>query len=187
MRSCYLFIFCLLLAAPVSASLSQAPETRLFHLRLVDRLDRPEDGYCFDILGVGANLRTDLPLFAHNCKPVLTNDSAVLMLTTGQIIFPAVKRCVTVAGVNSRALPGAALLLRDCDEAAPFFEAGKLQQFSLQADGRLTLAGTGLCIAVGARSDSTYSPHDRWRALFVDDCDRIDASRARWELVVPGD
>ena len=41
----------------------------LFHLRLLDRLDRPEDGYCVDILGTPGNLRVDVPLFTHNCKP----------------------------------------------------------------------------------------------------------------------
>ena len=45
-----------------------------FHLRLLDRLDRPEDGYCVDILGTPGNLRIDVPLFAHNCKPRLLNE-----------------------------------------------------------------------------------------------------------------
>ena len=48
------------------------------HLRLLDRLDRPEDGYCVDIIGTPQNMRIDLPLFAHNCKPLLTSDSAVV-------------------------------------------------------------------------------------------------------------
>ena len=134
----------------------------------------------------GANLRTDLPLFAHNCKPVLTNDSAVRRLPGGQIEFPAVRGCVTVAGVNSRALPGASFLVRRCDERGAFFETAALQRFELREDGRLVLAGTGLCVSVGARSDSTYSTQDRWRALFVEDCDRIEASRSSWEFVVPG-
>ena len=37
-------------------------------LRLLDRLDRPQDGYCVDVLGVGLEARTDLPLFVHNCS-----------------------------------------------------------------------------------------------------------------------
>ena len=92
-------LMALLVLLPIcvsSAASDSTPATpELFHLRLVDRLDRPEDGYCFDILGVGANLRVDLPLFAHNCKPVLTNDSAVRRLPGGQIEFPAVGGCVT--------------------------------------------------------------------------------------------
>ena len=91
------------------------------HLRLLDRLDRPEDGYCVDILGAPGNLRTDVPLFAHNCKLSLTVDSAVVFTDDGLIKFPAVNRCLTVAGVNSSALPGASILLRKCNETLPFF------------------------------------------------------------------
>ncbi len=81
-----------------------AAATGPVHLRLVDRLDRPEDGYCVDILGTGDYLRVDLPLFAHNCKRGLTTDSAVVFGSDGSIRFPAVERCITVAGVNSLAL-----------------------------------------------------------------------------------
>ena len=166
--------------APLSAT-----DEPLYHLRLVDRLDRLSDGYCVDILGVGEWLRVDLPLFAHNCKPGLTADSAVVMRDNGQILFPAVDRCITVAGVNSRALPGASVLLRPCDETGAFFETPALQRFELDRDGRLLLAGSNLCLAVGERSATTYSSADRWRALFVADCVEIEAERARWRLVTP--
>ena len=33
------------------------------HLRLVDNLDRPEDGYCLDILGSGQYIRFDMPFW----------------------------------------------------------------------------------------------------------------------------
>ncbi len=165
--------------------LDAAADTGARHLRLVDRLDRPADGYCIDILGVGDYLRTDLPLFAHNCKPLLTTDSAVIFEADGRIRFPAVNRCITVAGVNSLALPGASILLRGCGEAAPFFETAQLQSFRLHRDGRLTLADSSLCLAVGAESATTYSSLDRWRALFVEDCARIPPERARWEFVRP--
>jgi len=155
------------------------------HLRLLDRLDRPQDGYCIDVLGTPGNLRVDLPLFAHNCKGRLTSDSAVVFDAKGRIIFPAVNGCVTVAGVNSAALPGASVLLRECGEASAFFEATKLQRFTLGDDGKLELRGSGLCLAVGAQSTTTYSSADRWRALFVDDCRSIATSRARWEFVKP--
>ena len=51
----------------------------------------------------------------------------------------------------------------------------------------LELAGTDLCLAVGARSGTTYSPADRWRPLYVDDCATVDAARSRWQLVTPAD
>ncbi|MDJ0779422.1 MAG: hypothetical protein QNJ85_16260 [Gammaproteobacteria bacterium] len=176
----FLSALALLYCIPASAS-----EAQLRHLRLVAVLDRPMDGYCVDILGVGQWLRVDLPLFAHNCKPALTVDSAVVMRDNGQLHFPAVDRCITVAGVNARALPGASVLLRPCDESGPFFETPALQRFVLHADGRLTLAGSDLCLAVGERSATTYSSADRWRALFVADCSAIEAARARWQLAVP--
>ncbi len=169
---------------PFSMSATAADEP-LYHLRLIDRLDRPTDGYCVDILGVGDWLRVDLPLFAHNCKPALTVDSAVVMHDSGQIEFPAVSRCITIAGVNSRALPGASVLLRACDETGAFFETPALQRFELDRDGRLMLVGSDLCLAVGERSASTYSSADRWRALFVADCAATEAERARWHLVTP--
>ncbi len=167
------------LAVPVSS-------TTATQLRLVDRLDRPADGYCVDIPGTGQNLRLDLPLFAHDCKSRLTSDSAVVFTPDGFIRFPAVDRCVTVAGVNSVALPGASILLRKCDESMPFFETSALQRFERRDDGRLVLAGSELCLTVGPRSAATYSPLDRWRPLFIDDCATAELSRSRWEFVDPG-
>ncbi len=170
----------------LSSTVAQAAETASpSHLRLVDRLDRPQDGYCVDILGTPGFLRPDLPLFAHNCKRGLTSDSAVVFTEKGQIQFPAVNLCITVAGVNSGALPGASLLLRGCGEATPFFETDRLQRFSLDEDSRLKLNGTDLCLTVGTRSATTYSSADVWRALFVDECKKVDASRVKWEFVVP--
>ena len=155
------------------------------HLRLVDRLDRPGDGYCLDIPGTPRNMRLDVPLFVHNCKPSLTSDSAVVFTSDGLIKFPAVERCMTVAGVNSGALPGASILLRKCNESVPFFETSKLQRFTLLDDGRLTVSGTQLCLTVGPQSAATYSSFDRWRTLFVDDCAAAEPARSRWEFVIP--
>lgn len=100
-------------------------------------------------------MRLDVPLFVHNCKPSLTSDSAVVFTSDGLIKFPAVERCMTVAGVNSGALPGASILLRKCNEWVPFFETSKLQRFTLLDDGRLTVSGTQLCLTVGPRSAAT--------------------------------
>jgi hypothetical protein len=155
------------------------------HLRLLDRLDRPGDGYCVDVLGTPGNMRVDVPLFAHNCKPSLTSDSAVVFTSGGLIRFPAVDRCFTVAGVNSIALPGVSILLRKCNEETPFFETSRLQRFTHREDGSLALAGSELCLTVGPRSAPTYSPSHRWRALFVDDCATAEPARSRWEFVDP--
>ena len=164
---------------------SQASSSSQFHLRLLDRLDRPEDGYCVDILGTPRNLRVDVPLFAHNCKPFLTVDSAIIFTSNGFIKFPAVDRCLTVAGVNSSALPGASILLRKCNEILPFFETVELQRFTHHKDGSLSVLGSKLCLAVGRQSAATYSQYHRWRTLFVDDCATVEPALSQWEFIVP--
>ncbi len=155
------------------------------HLRLVDRLDRPSDGYCVDVLGVPGSMRPDLPLFVHNCKQRLTSDSAVTFGPKGQIRFSALDLCLTVAGVNSRALPGASVLLQACGQATAFFETAQLQRFTHADNGQLKLSGTELCLAAGATSGPTYSAADRWRAFFVEACGTAAPERSRWEFVVP--
>ena len=155
------------------------------HLRLVDRLDRPSDGYCIDIPGTPGSMRLEVPLFAHNCKAGLTADSAVVFTAKGRVRFPAVDRCVTAAGVNSTILPNTALILRGCGRNAPFFETAALQSFELRANGHLVLKGSNLCLTVGAVSSRTYSPADRWRALYLTTCGSVPEKYARWELVDP--
>ena len=170
------------IAALVVSSAALAETKDYGHLRLKDRLDRPVDGYCLDILGVGQALRLEVPIFAHNCKGGLTNDSAVELRKDGKIAFPAVDLCITAAGVNGRALPGAAILLRPCGHRAPFFESGELQTFDFRDDGRVVLKGSNLCLAVGNVSATTYSSADVWRVLSVEDCAKTPAKLARWEF-----
>jgi len=155
------------------------------HLRLKDLLDRPADGYCVDVHGTPGNLRIDLPLFAHNCKSRVTPDSAVIFDSDGLIRFTELDLCMTVAGVNSRALPGTAVLLHKCGESTAFFETSALQQFTLHNDGQLELKQSGLCLAVGSRSAVTYSSSDRWRPLFVDDCTAVEARFSQWQFSSP--
>ena len=94
-------------------------------------------------------------------------------------------RCITVAGVNSKALPGASILLRKCDESVAFFETSRLQRFTHRKDGRLSISGSELCLVVGTKSAATYSPSHRWRTLFVDDCATAGPARSQWEFVKP--
>ncbi len=151
-------------------------------LRLLDRLDRPQDGYCVDVLGVGLGARTDLPLFVHNCSSERHPDEAVRFDDSGLIRFPAYMLCVTAMGVNGLSLPGSAILLRPCGERSLFIDAAALQHFSHHSDGRLTLANTNLCLTVGFRSTRTYSKQHRWRALFLEDCAIAPIKRSRWEF-----
>jgi hypothetical protein len=155
------------------------------HLKLLDPLDRPQDGYCIDVVGTPGNLRTDLPLFAHNCKRSLTIDSAVIHDRNGAIRFPELNQCVTVAGINSVALPGTAVILHPCGENSAFFQSTALQRFTLQSDGKLRLNQSDLCLAVGAQSATTYSAADKWRPLFVDQCDNAVLALSRWTFAAP--
>lgn len=171
---------CHTLAAPADNRLG-APG----HLRLIAPLDRPQDGYCLDIVGSGAHVRFDLPMTAHNCKPGLYADEAVVLESSGRILFPAYNKCATAAGLNSRALPGAAIVPRDCGERSPFLEAERLQVFRLKTNGQLELEGSGLCMTAGGRSDRTFSAEHRWRALFLEECHLADPKLSRWKFSVP--
>lgn len=155
------------------------------YLRLIDRLDRPQDGYCVDVLGSGGAFRVDMPLMAHNCKPGAAPDEVLMLRADGTLFFPAYDACVTAMGVNTSLLPGAALMLKRCGANLPFLPAANFQQFSLQPDGRMVVEPHGLCLAVSGQSDRTFSPRDVWRALYVTDCDGADPRLSRWELIVP--
>lgn len=165
-------------AAPV-------PLTVPGHLKLVAPLDRPEDGYCIDIVGSGQYIRFDMPLTAHNCKPGLYHDEAVVLEPNGYIRFPAYDRCVTAAGLDGRALPGAALIPRGCGERSPFLEAERLQIFRPRDNGQVELEGSGLCLTAGHKSDSTFASDHRWRALFLEECASAEPTRSRWHFSVP--
>ena len=153
------------------------------HVRLKDRLDRPQDGYCFDILGTSSNLRLELPLFAHNCKGGPTADSTVTYTSKGQLVFPAPNVCVTAFGVNNTVLPGSSVLLRPCDYQVAFFDTSDLQKFDHLKNGQLRLRGYELCLAVGDKSSSTYSSYDRWRVLSLESCTATALSHSAWEMV----
>lgn len=155
------------------------------HLRLVDNLDRPQDGYCLDILGSGDFIRFDMPMSAHNCKPGLYADEAVVMEPNGQIHFPVYGACATAAGINDKVLAGAAVMPRACDEQSPFLESQYLQHFEHRPDGRIELQGSGLCLTVGENSESTFDASHRWRALFMEHCEKAPLSLSQWHFVIP--
>lgn len=155
------------------------------HLRLKNDLDRLEDGYCLDMLGSGNYVRIDLPMTVHNCKPGLYADEAVSMMPSGEIYFPAYNVCTTVFGLNGRALAGAAVLARPCDEESPFMRAEALQKFTLHGDGKLELKGTNLCLSAGSESDSTFEATHRWRSLFVTQCEQAKPELSQWYFTVP--
>lgn len=156
------------------------------HMRLQDDLDRPQDGWCLDVVGSGRNIRFDMPLIAHNIKPGLFADEAVEFTEDGQIRFPAYPGyCVTVMGLNEFALPGAALMLKKCGEDIPFLNASRFQTFELLENGMVQLKATDLVITVGDESERTFDPTHRWRTLYMERRDKCDPARSTWNFVRP--
>lgn len=162
------------------------PEAREY-LQLKDRLDRPDDGYCLDVVGSGRHIRLDMPLTAHNCKgPQAYADEVVQYRSDQSLYFPAYEGCVTVMGLNDKALAGNALMLKACGAEQPFLNAKNFQQFEFNSQEQLQLKGSHLCIAAGTESHTTYSPDHRWRSLLMLPCEEADLARSVWQLVPAG-
>lgn len=155
------------------------------YLRLVDPLDRPSDGYCLDVVGAGGSFRPDMPLVTHNCKPGRAPDGMVAYREDGSLFFPAFGACVTAMGVNRKALPGSALMLKPCGAEEAFLRAANFQSFEHRLDGRLELANSDLCLTVGNQSAETFSPTHAWRTLFLMPCGQVPESRSRWTFQRP--
>lgn len=155
------------------------------YMRLTEKLDRPEDGYCLDVLGAGGSFRPDMPLISHNCKPGRAPDGMVTLRKDGSLYFPAFDACVTVMGVNRKALAGSALMLKACNAEEAFLRAAHFQGFSHRPDGRLALNGSDLCVTVGADSAPTFSSEHAWRTLFMMSCAQAPEERSRWSFQSP--
>lgn len=155
------------------------------YMRLINDLDMPQDGWCLDVVGSGPNVRFDMPLIGHNCKPGLYADEAVIFRNDGTLYFPAFNGCVTVMGLNKKALPGAAIMLKACGETSPFLTATNFQHFSHRPDGRVELKESNLCLTLGASSHSTFDVTHAWRTLYVDNCNKTDPVRSTWRFVDP--
>lgn len=155
------------------------------YLRLADSLDRPDDGYCLDVVGAGGSFRPDMPLVSHNCKPGRAPDGMLAYREDGSLFFPAFNACVTAMGVNRKALPGSALMLKPCGAEEAFLRAANFQSFEHRPDGRLELADSGLCMTVGSQSAETFSPTHAWRTLFLAPCGEAPEARSRWRFQSP--
>ncbi|MDX1736883.1 MAG: RICIN domain-containing protein [Alphaproteobacteria bacterium] len=159
----------------------------LQYLQLKDRLDRLNDGYCLDVVGSGKYMRLDMPLTAHNCKgPQIYYDEVVQYRNDKTLYFPSYDRCVTVMGINDRALSGNALMLKGCGVEEPFLNAKNFQKFEFNSKGQLQLVGSHLCMAAGTESHTTYSLEHRWRSLLMLPCTEIELSRSVWQIVNAG-
>ena len=178
-RKIFAFVFPMLFAAfAPAAHFASAQESAGEYLRLADRLDRPQDGYCLDIPGAGDWVQLHRPLVAHNCKiPGRHPDELVRWTSQNQIRFPAYDLCATAQGVFRRTLPGAPVVLNQCG-AQPDQE---LQIFIHRSDGKITLQNSGLCLQVGNHSDRTWEESHRWRTLSLQPCENAPPELSVWE------
>lgn len=155
------------------------------YLQLMDRLDRPKDGYCFDVQGVVGHFRADKPLVAHNCKPGAAPDGLVIHTKEQRLYFPAFRQCVTAMGTGTTVLSGASLMLKPCIESGVFASPHMQKQFRFTDKHQLQLGGTGYCVVAGEQSAHTLSKHDRWRTLYMEPCDKAALKYSQWQWVSP--
>ena len=144
-------------------------------VQLIDPLDEPEF-YCVDVPGFGSSLRLDAALTAHTCKPGADDEIfAINQPGPGQLSMPAYDLCMEAGGTESPA----ELLLRACSDSA-------MQQFELDEKGALTLAGTGLCVAVApGEGEPTGGPSHVRRDLTLLDCGEAEPTLRQWSLPGP--
>ena len=184
-----LFVFqTVLIGITITASsqaLSQSVSQQ--YLQLKYRLDRPNDGYCLDVVGSGKYIRLDMPLTAHNCKgPQIYDDEVVKYRSDKTLYFPSYDGCVTVMGLNDKALAGNALMLKKCGVEQPFLNAKRFQKFEFNSNGQIQLVDSHLCIVAGSESHTTYSLDHKWRSLLMTPCDQADLKRSVWQFVPAG-
>jgi hypothetical protein len=128
-----------------------------------------------------------MPLTAHNCKgPQIYADEVVQYRSNQSLYFPAYDGCVTVMGLNDKALAGNALMLKACGVEQPFLNAKHFQRFEFNSKGQIQFIGSHLCIVAGTESHTTYSPEHRWRSLLMLPCTEADLAHSVWQLVPAG-
>ncbi len=149
-------------------------------IKLIDKLDRPSDGYCLDVLGSGNYIRGDMPLNGHNCKPGLYADEAFVFRDDGTIYFPVYDLCVTIAGVNEYVLDYTSLVLQECKKDTPFISAVFMQEFEYTKDKKIKHKNSSKCLEMGVESSRTFSPEHTWRTLYMKECKDTDPKRSTW-------
>ncbi len=166
-------------------AISLFSQEKPYHIKLIDPLDRPQDGYCLDVAGSGNYIRYDLPLIGHNCKPGLYADEAFIFRKDGTIYFPAFGLCATISGVNESVLDHTSLSLRECHVDSPFLNARFMQVFEYTKEKKIKHKHTNKCLVMGEESSSTYSPDHTWRTLFMKECSKVDIKRSTWYFNKP--
>lgn len=151
-----------------------------YQIKLIDPLDRPQDGYCLDVLGSGNYIRPDMPLMGHNCKPGLYVDEAFIFRKDGTIYSPVLNLCATIAGVNNYVLDHTPLVLKECNKDTPFVNAKFMQAFEYTKSKKLKHKNSNKCLEMGEESSRTFSPKHTWRTLYMKECSKTDIKRSTW-------
>lgn len=155
------------------------------HIKLVNALDRIQDGYCLDIVGSGRYIRADLPLIGHNCKPGLYADEAFIFRDDGTIYSPAMNLCATISGVNDYVLDYTSLTLQECHKDTPFQNAKFMQKFEYTKEKKIKHKNSNKCLEMGEESSRTYSADHTWRTLYMKECSNSDIKRSIWQFSKP--
>ncbi len=111
------------------------------YLRSAVPMDEPR-GYCLDVAGFGANVRTDEPLRVHTCKYGEDNIDQLFRwddFESGHIVMPAYDRCLAAESL----LDGARLFVQECGDS-------ELQTWTFVPNGNLVLrTNPDLCLSMG--------------------------------------
>ena len=158
-----------------SAPIVNSTQAAAVFIRLADPLDEPEY-YCLDIPGEGRGVSLDSPLQAHTCKPI--SEAADELFTMNQpsdlqIYMPAYDLCLASSGPGA----GAILRLQSCADSP-------LQRFVYTPDGYILPQGQDqICLVIDPRPGiPTGGPSHLRRNLYLEDCEGIEQSLARWLL-----
>lgn len=144
-------------------------------IQLIDPLDEPQF-YCVDVPGFRNRVNLDAPLMAHTCKPGAADE----LFTpnhpeTGQLYMKAYDRCAEASSARA----GASVSLAPCG-------ASGSQRFVVEADGRIKLANSELCLAVAAgEGEPTGGPSHLRRDLTLESCRTVQPSLSRWKAPAP--
>ncbi len=145
----------------------------LTQVRLVDPVDEPEF-YCLDLSGWGANLKLEEPLQAHTWK-LRGADDQMFAFQDGKILVGNTGRCLQVAVSSGKPLAGVAIVARECGDSP-------LQSLTLEDNGQISVAASGLCLAAGTESTDASGPSHIWRVLSAQPCDTTSAELTTWQI-----
>lgn len=144
-----------------------------FFIKLADQLDE-EEYYCLDITGstYSKNLKLEDPLQAHTCKTGTAPDQEFI-IKGSTLIISAYDRCLTASGSSGSALPGSAVLVRECDGSTS-------QKFDIKSSGQIEFNNSGLCVAAGEVSQKASGPSHLWRVASLQSCKSTDSRLTTW-------